>query len=142
MSLRLQSLRVYKGLLQAINLTFKGEFKFLIIFIVYLNFIVLHYTYTFYIVLDDIHAKQQSKSIFKNKFRQLKTVSSEDEYLGQLNVLKEVSDILKSNVIQGVRNLDSQSPNFNLRFTPFTELGDNDSIKSPPSFEELKRTKK
>ena len=142
MSLRLQSLRVYKGLLQAINLTFKGELNFLFIIIVYLNFIVLHYTCTFYIILDDLLAKQQSKSIFKNKFRQLKTVSSEDEYLGQLNVLQEVSNILKSNVIQGVRNLDSQSPNFNLRFTPFTELGDNDSIKSPPSFEELKRTKK
>ena len=102
----------------------------------------MHYTYTFYIVLDDIHAKQQSKLIFKNKFHQLKSVTSEDDYLGQLNVLQEVSNILKSNVIQGVRTLDSQNQNFNLRFTPFTELGDNDSIKAPPTFEELKNTKK
>lgn len=117
---------IYKNLLKSINITFKGV-------CVGLTPVLHNSAHSF---TGDNQAIRQSKLVIRDKFYSLPHLDASQQQ-SQLNQLSEVSDILRKNIVQAELQ---DNNNFNLHFTPYTELGDNSTISQPPSLDKIKKS--
>ena len=116
----------YRNLLRSIHLTFKGAHH---------RRCISPRSDSF---AGDRHAIHQSKSVIRDKISRLSVLNDTERRI-QLQELDEVNDILRKNIVQA--QLGS-SNNYNLRFTPHTELGDNSTISQPPTLDNIKKSMK
>ncbi|RIB06048.1 hypothetical protein C2G38_2117031 [Gigaspora rosea] len=109
---RLAVLNAYKYLLRTQKETFNGDFL----------------------------AISEARRKTHEEFLKNKDETNEKEINKQINQALEAAEFLKSNVIQAV--FDEKTSRFKAKITDNTELGDNESIKNPPSVKELKEKMK
>ncbi|PCH38469.1 hypothetical protein WOLCODRAFT_136298 [Wolfiporia cocos MD-104 SS10] len=90
------------------------------------------------------------RNAFRVKIRSevLTYPSSSDpkQFEEKIKLTREIADVLRKNVVQGVRIEEAQGPGthdrFQLRITEHTELGSNDTIKNPPPVESSRSARK
>lgn len=51
---------------------------------------------------------------------------SEEEFKGKINLVREMNDVIRKNIVQAIPTSEN---NLRLKFTPDTELGNNEDIK-------------
>jgi len=62
----------------------------------------------------------------KTEYLDPRTSRTEDEFKGKINLVNEMNDVVRKNIVQAVPTGEN---NFRLKFRPETELGDNEDIK-------------
>ncbi|THG95037.1 hypothetical protein EW026_g6542 [Hermanssonia centrifuga] len=72
------------------------------------------------------------------------SLSDKQVFSEKITLAREIAEVLRKNVVQArkVENPDSEKEKWQLQITKHTELGDNDSIKSPPPVESSRSARK
>ncbi|KAG6885989.1 hypothetical protein C0993_006105 [Termitomyces sp. T159_Od127] len=93
----------------------------------------------------DEHVLKAFRLKMRNDAIAARAIIDPETYEGQNQFQREVADVLRKNIVQGVRTpnagdaLEGQET-FRLRLTKDTELGSNDTIKDPPPMERSNRS--
>jgi len=75
----------------------------------------------------------------RNDFVAARSQTDETAYAESVKFANEVAQVLRKNLVQGRLQQDGV---YNLRITPETELGSNDTIKNPPPLERPSRARR
>ncbi|KZT44209.1 RF-1-domain-containing protein [Sistotremastrum suecicum HHB10207 ss-3] len=78
--------------------------------------------------VDDAVVKTAFRNKLRTEFLDPSRSESEAEYLDKINLVREMGDVLRQNIVQA-KQLDDGI--YKLRFTNSTELGNNEDIKKP-----------